>query len=441
MNSAYLLQEWTQWLLGWPLIFYVVPVGIVCTIALRAVQVRYFIQAWKLTLFPSQQAQVLTGEMTSLQAFINTLSANLGNGSLAGMATAVYAGGPGAALWVVIIGLLLMSVRFAEVFLGADYARARTRAGLGGPMVYMRDVPGGTVLAWVYAIAATIFSIAVGNGVQANSIRISLATTWGVPAATTAIMLFFFVLYIVSGGAQRIAHASEKIVPVKVILFFGSSIIVLCYHYDAILAALKLIAVSAWSPVAAAGSIAGFSVQQAIRFGMSRSIMATESGLGSAAILYGATGSKEPVRDAIMSMLSTLISTIVCFMIALMIVASGVWSNGLTSTALTIAAYQTVFGVAGGWIVSFLSITFGIGVLVAFAYIGRETWFFVTGGRYGHFFSFLYCTVACVCALAHADIVWTLAEISCALMLLTNLWALVCLLPRIQKALASFKAS
>lgn len=439
MNYILLLQEWTAWFLGWPIIFYVVPVGIICTLALRAVQIRYFFTAWKLTLFPPKDAQKLSGDMTSLQAFINTLSANLGNGSLAGMATAVYAGGPGAALWVLVIGLLLMSVRFTEVFLGADYSRERTRAGLGGPMLYMNDVPGGKYLIWIYAIVATFFGIIVGNGIQANSVCNSLTSTWGVYPLITATVLFFFSLYVVSGGAQRIAKVSEAIVPVKVILFFSTSIIVLCYHYQSIPTALQLIVTGACGPIAVAGGVAGFCVQQAVRFGMSRSIMATESGLGTAAILYGATGSKEPVKDAIMSMLSTLISTIVCFMIALAIIASGVWNNGMTGIALTIASYQTVFGTAGGWIVSFLSISFGIGVLVAFAYIGRETWFFVTGGRYGKAFAATYCIVSFVCALASVEIVWILAELSGAIMLIANLWALVWLLPRTQKALQAFK--
>lgn len=439
MHYVQLLKEWSDWFLGWPLIFYVVPIGILYTIALYAVQIRYFFAAWKLTLFPPKEAQVLSGDMTTLQAFINTLSANLGNGSLAGMATAVYGGGPGAALWVVIIGIILMAVRFAEVFLGVDYARERTRPGLGGPMLYMNDVPGGKYLVWTYASVATFFGIVVGNGVQANSVSNSLTSTWGVYPLITAIVLFFFTLYIVSGGAQRIAKASEAIVPIKVILFFSTSIMVICYHYQNLPSALNLIFTGACGPIAIAGGVAGFCVQQAIRFGMSRCIMATESGLGTAAILYGATGSKEPVKDAIMSMLSTFISTIVCFMIALSIVVSGVWNNGMNSIALTIAAYQTVFGSAGGWIVSFLSISFGIGVLVAFAYIARETWFFVTGGKYGRLFGLVYCSVSFICALAHVELVWILAEISGSILLIANLWALIWLLPRVKKALASYQ--
>lgn len=440
MDYVQVLQEWTAWFLGWPIIFYVVPISILCTFFLGFVQIRYFFTAWKLTLCPSKEANQSSGEMTSLQAFLNTLSANLGNGSLAGMATAVYAGGPGAALWVVIIGLLLMSVRFVEVFLGADYSRERTRPGLGGPMLYMKDVPGGSFLLWTYAIVGTFFGIIVGNGIQANSVCNSVTSTWGVYPIITAVILLFFSLYIVSGGAQRVAKASEAIVPIKVILFFSTSLFVLCYHYQNIPQALHLIVQGACGSLALAGGVVGFCMQQAIRFGMSRSIMATESGLGTAAILYGATGSKEPVKDAIMSMLSTLISTIVCFIIGLAIVASGVWSNGMTGIALTIATYQTVFGAAGGWIVSFLSISFGIGVLVAFAYIGRETWFFVTGGRYGRLFEVVYCIVSFVCALASVELVWIMAELSGAIMLIANLWALVWLLPRTKRALKAFKA-
>src|SRR5437867_3483010 len=114
MDSA---QSFLLWLLGWPVIIYAVAIGLITTVALNFVQIRYFIRSWRLLFFPDSASKNISGDVSPLQAFLNTLSANLGNGSLAGMATAIYAGGPGAAFWVVVIGLLMMSVRFAEVYL------------------------------------------------------------------------------------------------------------------------------------------------------------------------------------------------------------------------------------------------------------------------------------------------------------------------------------
>ena len=171
------------------------------------------------------------------------------------------------------------------------------------------------------------------------------------------------------------------IVPLKVGLFFVSAVMILMFHYQSIIPALKLLLI-ADSTAAFAGGIAGFTIQQAMQYGILRSINATESGLGTAAILFGSTGSVHPVRDGIMAMATSLVSALVCFTVSLCIVASGVWNSGATSTALTIAAYQSVFGSIGGWLVTFLSTAFGIGVMVSYAYITKAAWDTITGNRF-----------------------------------------------------------
>lgn len=440
MGTLIAFKQMLETLLGWPLIFYVLGISIVCTIACKFVQFRYFFKAWQLTLFPKKEKAVAKKDvdMTPLQAFVNTLSANLGNGSVAGMATAIYSGGPGAAFWVVLIGLLLMSVRFAEVFLSIRFSMDYPTSNVAGPMLYLKSAPGGKVLSLIYGILCLFFGFIVGNAMQTNSIRVSLATTFGTQPLVVATVLGLFILYVVYGGAARIVKVSDKLVPVKVIVFFASSLLILCYHYASIGAALKLIVDSAFTPVAATGGVLGFAVQQAMRFGISRSIVATESGLGTAAILYGSTGSTQPVKDGTMSILSTFISTLVCFIIALCIVASGVWSSGLTSTALTIASYNTVFGQFGGWLVSFLSVSFGAGVLVAYAYIAREAWLFVTGGKFAGVFSLLYPLVSFCGALVSVDALFFSVDVVNGAMLIINLFGLVCLLPMVAKGVQSY---
>jgi AGCS family alanine or glycine:cation symporter len=441
--SAY-LQLVRDWIWSWPTIIFVIGVGVICTVAYRFIQMRYFITIWRYLLTPEdhEHATKKNVDMTPIQAFINTLSANLGNGSLAGVATALYAGGPGAAFWMVVIGMLLASIRFAEVFLSIDTAKEKThKISLGGPMLYLRDVPGGATLAYLYGCGVMLFSFILGNALQTNSIRISAEQTWGVSPITVAILSSLFILYIVCGGSARIVRASEYIMPLKVGTFFISSFIILTYHYQHLWQALNLIVISGLHPQALAGGLFGFTVQQAMRYGISRSIFATESGLGTAAILFSSTGSKEPVKDAIIAMLSTFISTLACFLVALCIVASGVWNNGMTSTALTISAYETVFGSLGGWIVSFLSISFGIGVLVAFAYITREAWLFVTGGRFAALFTVMYCLVAFVGALVNVETVFTFGDIINAFILIINLFGILWLVPKTKRAITLFELS
>lgn len=422
-------------MVGWPLILYVIGAGIICTIALRFIQIRYFAAAWKFTLTPTQGGK---GDMTPLQAFIGTLNSNLGNGSIAGTATAIAAGGPGAAFWIVAAGLILMAVRFAEVYLGIYFGALVTRtSGLGGPMLYLRQIPGGALFTMIYSVACLLFCLNGGNVIQANSIAVGVQAAWGIPPLVTAAVLLAFTCYVVYGGAARIVKAAEAIIPVKVGLFFVSSTIVIIYHYQSLFKALSLIVESAFTTEAMVGGAVGFTIQQAMRYGMMRSIMATESGVGTASIFFGSTGSKDPLKDSVMSMLSTFISSIVCFLVGLCIVISGVWNSGLNSTALTIAAFQTVFGATlGGWIVNLLAISFGLGVLVVFAYLARESWFAVTGGRWGNIFNLVYCALVCFGPFAYVNMLWNAADIVMTIMLLINLFGVVYLLPTIRKGIA-----
>jgi len=441
MNIALYFENIISYILGWPLIIYVISISAICTTALYFIQFRYFIKSWKLTLFP-ETPKIETQEkfdMTPFQAFVNTLSTSLGNGSIAGMATAIYSGGPGAAFWVLVVGIITMALRFSEIFL-STYFRNKTKekSSIGGPMLYLKSVIGGKTLSWIYALFTLCYGLIVGCAMQANSVRISAETTWGLKPITVAIALLLFVLYVIVGGAPRIVKISNKIVPLKVGLFFSSTLFILIYHFKSIIPALKIIINSAFSPTAMAGGAIGFSVQQAIRFGMIRNINATESGLGTAAIFFSSTGSKKPVETGIMSMLITFISTIVCFLICLCIVASGVWDSGLTSTALTISAYQTVFGSFAGLIVSFLSITFGLGVVVAFVYVSKECWMFLTKRKFGYIFDTLFCLFTFAGALMKVDIVWSAGDIINASMLAINLFGILYLLPLIRKKVLAY---
>jgi len=301
-------------------------------------------------------------------------------------------------------------------------------------------------LAYVYAIFALMFGFSVGNALQANQITVSLAKTFNFAVGTELYLmplidqlfygcmaggLFLFVLYIVFGGAERVAKASDMIVPLKVGLFFIPSIALLVYHYASVWSALKLIVISAVNPEALLGGLFGFTVQQAFRIGLDRSILATESGIGTAAILFGFTGSKDAFSSGLMGMLSTFISTLVCFLVVLCIVASGVWQVDLTGNALNIAAFETLFGPYAGGLVSFLSISFGVGLLVTYSYVMRAVWMFLTGGRWVHGFNICYSLCALFGAVASVGVVFDIGSLASAGLLAINLFGLLCLMPKI----------
>jgi alanine or glycine:cation symporter, AGCS family len=445
MDFMLLINKIGAMVTGWPLMLYVIVISLIYTFVLRGIQFRYLFTALKATVCPSEKAAHAGGEVSPFQAFINTINSNLGNGIVAGVATAIYAGGPGAAFWLVVFGFILMSVRFGEVYLSTLYAsQASEKTTLGGPMLYLQHVPGGKYLPFIYAFFCVFYGLIGGNIIQANSMAVSLFATWGVMPLVSGIALLAFVLYILFGSAQRIVKISVSIVPVKVVVFMFSTIAILLFHYQSLIPALYLIVSSGLGLQAFGGGLLGFSLQQMISAGMSRSIFSTESGLGSAAIMFGSTGSDDAIQNGFMGMVSTFISTCLGFIVALCIVVSGAWNSGFNSTALTIAAFETVFGMYGGWIVSFLSFSFGLGVMVSYAYVVRSAWLFVTNNRFNYGFIAVYSFCALFGALATVDLVWGLADIIIAVMLVINLYGLLMLLPKVKttlfKQLRDYKA-
>lgn len=427
---------------GWPLLIFIVGAAIVCTIALVFVQFRYFITMWNLVFFPKTSKTDTKEDMTPFQAFLNALSASVGNGSIAGVATAVYAGGPGAAFWIVVLGFLGMALRYSEVYLSSLFATHSAGGNaLGGPMIYLSRVPGGSFLPYFYAFLCFMLALASGNAMQANSMREGLVRIMPfMPKLVIACILLAFIMYVMFGGAKRIIAVSDKIVPVKVGLFFSTCFIVLLYHYNALIPALYTIWQGAFNPAALGGAALGLTMQNAMRFGIARGANASEAGLGTAGILFGGSSAERPVENGIMSMLSAFISAnLVCFSIAWMIVASGVWNSGETGLCLTIAAYNTVFGTMGGWIVTFLAISFGMGVLVAYAYISRACWIFLTGGKFMNVFTAIFCAVTFLGAMAKVDVVWNSTDLVNAGLLASNLWGILWLLPLLRKGLANYQ--
>lgn len=421
-------------LAGWPLMIYVALVCIACTLLLHGIQVRYLMTGISLIFFPKKQSNVAAkGDMTPLQAFVNTLSTNLGNGTIAGMATAIYAGGPGAAVWFIVCSFLLMSVRYVEVFVSALYGNKMTSSVIGGPMLYLKSMPCGNSIAYIYAILCFLYGIIGGGAIQANSISLSLQAACSVPTIVTALLMGVFVLYVGFGGAHRIVKLSNYLVPVKVGLFFGSAFIILIYHMMAIPSALYLMILSAIDPAAAHAALVGITLQQAIQYGLMRSVFASESGLGTAAVLFGSTGHVRPAESALMGMMSTFVSAIVCFILALCITVTGMWSSGLTSTSLTVATFNTTFGSFGGIIVSTLSIIFGLGVTVAYAYIVRACWLVLFPSKYEYGNVLLYALVSAFGAIGQVAVVWQLADIVQALMLFVNLAALLVFVCNLRK--------
>lgn len=417
---------------------FIAGAAIITTVALNFVQFRYFFKSWKLVLGGGDKVST-KGDMTPFQAFLNALNVGIGNGCLAGVATAIHAGGPGAAFWMFCAGLLEMALRFAEVYLSVSFstlARTKTTSVLGGPFLYIDKIPFGKILAYVYAAACLFYGLVSGNAMQCNSISSAVNHTTGLSVWVVATVLTAFVVYVMFGGAQRIIKVADAIIPFKVGLFFISILILLAYYWAEIIPAFQLIFTSAFNPQAVMGAGMGLTVQRVIGTSIFRTVNACEAGLGTAAIFYGNTGSSNPRNDGMTGMLSTFMSiNVVAMLVSLLLVVSGVWNADANGAALVAQSYESVFGIAGGYIVTVLSMIFGLGVFVPYGYITRQCWLYLTGGRFEQVFTFVFAGVAFIGAIMSINLVWTMVDLAVACLLAINLSAILFLLPFLRSQL------
>ena len=429
---------------SFPLLIGIFGICVFMTLQLRFVQFRYFLNSIGMVFAPESDVNSAkkAGELTAFQAFINTLGANIGNGSLGGIPVAICVGGPGAIFWLLVMSTFAVALRYAEVYLGMAFiGKYRFGSAKGGPMLYLSLLPGGMILSYSFAIFCLLYALFAGNVVQCNTVGLALSRTWGIDPYMTAFFVLAFIGYILIGGSQRIVKYLDMLVPFKVALFIGSCLVVLTYHYQAIPHAFYLIFEGAFYPQAFIGGTFVYALQKTIGTGFQRGLLIHEAGLGTAAIAFGSTTGEHAVKDSILSMLSVYINThIVCLMIALSILSSGVWGSGETSSALVISSYETVFGWFGGWIISFLTINFGISVLVSYAYLGRVCWSFLTGGKLMFIFPVAYAAAAFFGTYMNVDLVWSIADLVNAGLFIVNMLGIIWFVAVIRKGLKEYES-
>lgn len=442
-SSMIILLAEKSW--GLPLLVGVFLTSLFVSMQLRFVQFRYFFSSIRM-LFGSQDQEGAShkkaDELTAFQAFINTLGANIGNGSLSGIPIALATGGPGAIFWLLVLSTFAIALRYAEVFLGMAFiGKHRFGSAKGGPMLYLSMLPGGVVLSYAFALFCFGYAIFAGNIIQCNTVGVALQKTWAIDPYYTAFFVLAFIIYILVGGTARVARVLDKLVPFKVGLFVGSCAIVLIYNYQAIPHAFALIWQGAFEPQAFIGGSFAHAMQLMITIALQRGVLIHEAGLGTAAVAFGSTAGQFAVKDSILSMLGVYINThVICLMIALSLLSTGVWNNGETSSALVICAYETVFGSFGGWIISFLSINFGISVLVSYVYLGRVCWSFLTGGKLMFVFPILYAAGAFFGTYMQVPLTCKLADIVNAGLLVVNLLGIIWFIATIRKGLTDYES-
>jgi len=407
-----------------------VGTGILITILLRGVQLRWFAYAWGLISGRYDNPED-EGEITHFQALSAALSATIGTGNIAGVGTAVALGGPGAVFWMWVTAFFGMALKYAECTLSLKYRVIHGDGTVGaGPMYYLEHGLGQKWLGVLFAFFATVASFGIGNMVQANSVAEPVESSFGIPKIITGLVIGVLVFAVIVGGIKRIGQVASKLVPFMCVFYVLGALVVIATRIDQIPGAFGLILEGAFSGTAAVGGFAGAAVAQAIRFGVARGLFSNEAGLGSAPIAHGAAQTREPVREGLVAMLGPFVDTIViCTMTALVIIVTGAYTQGLTGADLTRQAFNAGLPGPGGYIVSIGLIFFAFSTAISWSYYGDRCVDYLFGEKLVLPYRVLYCILLPVGASIQLNTVWTISDIFNALMAWPNLVGLLLLSP------------
>ncbi len=374
------------------------------------------------------------GALTHFQALAAALSATIGTGNIAGVGIALAAGGPGAIFWMWVTGFLGMGVKYTECTLGHHYRVVHEDGtASGGPMYYLERGLNAKWLGITFAIFALVASFGIGDMVQANSVAKPLADNLGFPTLATGFIMAILVGLVIIGGIRRIGRVASKLVQLMSIAYVIGALIILIANYEKVPGAFALIFNSAFSVKAASGGFLGATLLHIIREGVARGLFSNESGLGSAPIAHAAAKTKEPVREGLVAMVGPFVDTlIICTMTALVIIATGVWDSGLTSSPLTSLAFQT--GLAGGeWIVTFGLVFFAFSTMISWSYYGDRCAEYLFGKKAVMAYRWVFVLVIPLGAYTEIGLIWLLSDIFNAMMAFPNLIGIIGLSPVVYK--------
>ncbi|MCG3472323.1 sodium:alanine symporter family protein [Xenorhabdus bovienii] len=427
----------TQWLnvingivWGIPMLVGILGIGIFMQIRLSFLPIRKLGTGFKLLFQKNEQRG--EGQISPFNALMTALSATIGTGNIAGVATAVVMGGPGALFWMWMTALLGMATKYSEAVLAVRFRETDKNGNyVGGPMYYIKN---GLGKKWIwlgtlFAFFGSIAGFGIGNTVQANSVADVLHSNFGIEKTVTAGILVILVGAVLIGGIKRISDVAGKLVPVMTVGYFGAGIIVLALNITAIPEAFVLIIKSAFTPVAAQGGFAGAAVWAAIRFGVARGVFSNEAGLGSAPIAHATAKTQNPIRQGLIAMLGTFIDTIiVCSVTGLTIVITGGWLTGETGATLTASSFSAVIP-GGNYIVAVALAIFAFTTILGWSFYGEKCIQYLLGPKAIVPFRIAWIIALPIGATQSLNFVWLLADTLNAMMAIPNLIALALLSP------------
>ncbi len=418
-------------------------VGVYLSCGLRLMPWRKIPSAFKL-LLEGRAPNSSAGEIPPFQALMTALSATVGTGNIAGVATAIALGGPGAIFWMWVTAAFGMATKYAEAVLAVKY-RNQDQAGhyVGGPMYYIRNGLGQR-WAWLgglFAFFGMLAAFGIGNLVQANSVSEALRTVWTIPNWLIATVMTGLTAAVILGGVKRIGEVASFLVPVMAGVYISGAFYIIAIHISEVPAVLRMVIDNAFNGKAAVGGFAGATMWAAIRFGVARGVFSNEAGLGSAAIAHAAAKTNDPVKQGLIAMLGVFIDTlIICTMTALVILLSGVLDSGKTGAMLSIWAFQAGWQ-GGGRVVVFGLCVFAFTTILGWSYYGERCAQYLFGSKVILPYRLLWIIMVPVGTYGQLEFIWLLADVMNGLMALPNLIALIGLSPVVFKLTRQYFSS
>jgi AGCS family alanine or glycine:cation symporter len=429
------IQAIADWLFRPYVIVLLLGGGLFLSIRTGFVQVRRFGDG--LRAMVAQQSKGASGALTPFQSFMTALAASIGTGNIAGVATAIVSGGPGALFWIWVYGFLATSIKFAEAVLGIRFRIARGEDVQSGPMYYLRDGMKSPALAWIYAAVAGIAALTTTPFTQPNSIGVAMdyvfpsgTITVPVLGAVQRTSLFaglavaVLTWAVIIRGIKSIGSAAEKLAPLKVGLYLIGGVIVIVSFAGQIPHVLKLVVTEAFSMQ----SGLGFGMFIAMRYGIARGVYANEAGYGTAAVAYGTAKSNDPSQQGMQAVMEVFIVSFVTATISAMtILLTGVWHMGPTSSAAVASAFNMAIPHVGGYIVAICAFLFGYTTLIGWAYYGEQFLEYILGRNVTMPYRWIYCLLIPFGAIAKPDVVWAWGDLMNCLQVFPNMIGLVVL--------------
>ncbi len=407
--------------------------GLFLTLRTGFVQFRKFGYMLKNTIFgvfSKKQHSKDNSGVSPFQAVATAMAGTIGTGSIAGLATAIVAGGPGAVFWMWVSALLGMVTKYSEILLSLKY-REKNEEGrwVGGPMYYIKNGLNIKWLACVFAVFAMVACLGTGNATQSNSIAIALESTLGIRPLATGVVLTIIVAAVILGGMKRIASVNEKLVPAMALFYVACSLAALIINFREIPHAFSLIMKEAFNLKAAAGGVGGYGIMVAVRFGFSRGVFSNEAGLGSAPIAHAASSTKSPVAQGLWGMFEVLFTTvIICSCSAIIILSTDLWSTGqYDGAALSIASFNKIIPGIGGLVVTLSTIFFSLSTILGWAYYGEVCIEFLSkkSKKTVILYRVIYVAVTFLGTVGSLELIWGISEAMNGLMAIPNLVGII----------------